>query len=95
MSMKRTSLATIGADPLSEENIRNRLEFLRESCGGGLVIVPTRWLKGYPALQRAVQELDWLQTETPQEPQQEEDPSRPSHRRQEGHPSANTESGED
>ena len=95
MSIKRTSLATIGTDPMSEENVRKRLQFLRESAGRGIVKVPVRWLKNDPALAQAVQELDWLQTEAPPDPQQEADPPQPSDGRQEDHPLANTESGED
>ena len=70
----KTTLSSIG-DPLSELNVQRRLNFLRESCGGGVVIVPTHWLKGDPALQRAVRNLDWLKTKTHQAQQQEEDPS--------------------
>ena len=61
---RRTSLASVG-DPFSEINIQKRLNFLRESSSGGTVYVPKSWIEKDPALQRAVQELDWLRVEEP------------------------------
>jgi len=64
------SLKSIG-DPMSELNIRRRIEYLRardkETDGDGVVYLPEAWIKADPALQWAVQNLDWLKIEKPRE----------------------------
>ena len=53
-------LATIGDDPMSEENVQRRLRFLREGAGRGTVFIPKSWAEADPALAQAVEELDWI-----------------------------------
>ena len=64
----RTTLGSIG-NPMSDLNVQRRLRFLRESeiSHDGIVFIPESWVKNDPALQTAVQELDWLQIEKPPE----------------------------
>ena len=60
------TLKSIG-DPMSELNIRRRIEFLRSILPPGVSYVPESWVKSDPALQWGVENLDWLKTEKPPE----------------------------
>lgn len=59
-----TKLGSIG-DPMSELEIRRRLNFLKEANtdSGGVVFLPKWMVEADPALQRAVEELDWLKVQ--------------------------------
>ena len=63
--MKKRALLASTGDP--EQDARNRLQFLRNSSSGGTVYIPVSWAKADPAMAQAVEELDWLQIETPRE----------------------------
>jgi hypothetical protein len=63
MTRKRTTLLAHG-DEMSELNIQRRLQWLRECNPRGIVYVSDEDIKEDPALQIAVQELDWLQPES-------------------------------
>ena len=61
--MKKRALLASTGDP--EQDARNRLEFLRKGAGRGTVFIPQSWVTKDPAMAQAVEELDWLQIETP------------------------------
>jgi hypothetical protein len=63
--MKKRPLLESTGDP--EQDARNRLEFLRKYSGSGVVYIPPSWVTKDPAMAQAVEELDWLQIETPRE----------------------------
>ncbi len=55
----KTILGSIG-DPMSELNIRRRLQWLLESDPTRVVYFEEESVKADPALQQAVQRADWL-----------------------------------
>ncbi|MCP4480596.1 MAG: hypothetical protein GY818_21125 [Planctomycetaceae bacterium] len=57
-------LSSIG-DPMSELNIQRRLQWLRECNPAGIIRFPKDWVDEDPALQRAIEELDYVQLERP------------------------------
>jgi len=59
-----TNLGGIG-DPMSELNIQRRLNWWRERTPAGIIRVPQEWVDSDPALQRALDELDYVQLEKP------------------------------
>ena len=61
-----TRLGSIG-DPMSELNIQRRLQWWRERRPAGIIRVPQEWVDKDPALQRALEELDYVQLERPRE----------------------------
>jgi hypothetical protein len=64
MKKRKTMLQGIG-DPMSELNIQRRLQWWRERNPAGIIRVPQRWVDSDPALQRALEELDYVQLEKP------------------------------
>jgi len=63
---RKTCLGSIG-DPISELNIQRRLQWWRERTPSGIVKVSQESVNKDPALQRALQELPWLQLRQPRE----------------------------
>lgn len=62
----RTKLCGIG-DEMSELNIQRRLQWWRERNPSGVIKVDQESVDADPALQRAVQELSFLQIRKPRE----------------------------
>ena len=62
-TVKKNRPPLLGDTGDEEQNDRNRLQFLREAEGDGVVYIPQSWVDRNPVMRQAVEELDWLKIE--------------------------------